>query len=277
MFFNNREGDLQRHGARSTYIYIRRGKNEKALTGLSLMLMDYGEEPPLGFDMISRTPGSRDANLTYGSSRESGMFLCVYRGNGAPITDIGVVHVKKETIPPGFNHINRTPSGRPPNLDGGETILSYKIDYKYVMRKFVKYEKSGNKSDKLIAQCFACLIGGVYSHNREAFLYSLEAFTSLDSIKKLPDGILTDFINLVKDAVAVYLSHFNVEVCVKVLKWLGHVYTTRSKLLDTEAFTSILHLCMLLRHEDSREQIGKFILQTVIKQSNKVKLGCFVD
>ncbi len=37
--------------------------------------------------------------------------------------------------------------------------------------------------------------------------------------------------------------------------------------LSNRAFMSMLHLCMFLRHEDSREHIGKFILQNVIRQS----------
>ena len=205
----HREGDLQRHGTRPTYIFFRRAKNEKPITALALISIDRGEEPPLGFEMVARTPGSRDANLTYGSRAAPPLFLCIHRGDGPPITDIGIVHIKKEKIPAGWHQISRTPNGGTPDLDAGQTVLSYKRDYKSVIRKFRKYQESGNPSHQLLARCLACLVGGIYSYDRQTFLYALEAFTSLDSIKKFPDGILADFVNLVRDALTAYISYFN--------------------------------------------------------------------
>ena len=278
--------------------------SKRRITGLSLISVDIGEEAPLGFEIISRTPGSHDANLTYGSrfgikdrninndssslrsssSRSRQVFLCIYRGDGPSITDIGIDNKNNSSklLSIGWHEINRKPNGDSPNLNDGEIMLFYKRDYKtFIFNKFEKYQKTGNEKDMLIAQCIACLVCGVYSYDRKTFLRSLEAFTSLDSIEKdskdskdrkdgvFPNGIITDFINVVKDAVTSYIScnSFDSEVYRKVLQWLGHVYTIHYKSLDTSGFMSMLHLCMFLRHEDVREEIGKFLLQNVSKHS----------
>ena len=74
-----------------------------------------------------------------------------------------------------------------------------------------------------------------------------------------------------RDALTAYVSFFSRDVYVKVLRWLKHVYKTRSSELDTIAFMSMIHLCMFLRHEDSREQIGRNILSSVIKHSKAAR------
>ncbi|ETO16233.1 cation diffusion facilitator family transporter containing protein, partial [Reticulomyxa filosa] len=184
---------------------------------------------------------------------------------------MGVVQVKKEKVPIGYHEISRTPIGRTPEIDMGQTVIVYKRDYKSVIRRFAKFGETGREEDKLLAGCFACLVGGIYSYDRHGFLYALEAFTTLNSIKSFPKGMLADFVTLVRDALTAYVSFFKNEVYVKVLKWLNHVYTTRAQELDTMAFMSMIHLSMFLRHEDARENVAKSILTAVLKQSKSAR------
>ena len=138
----------------------------------------YISQPPLGFEVISQTPGANDANLTFKSKTGNSIHLCVYRGNGPPITQLGVVHIKKEVYPnDGWHFISRTATGKSPELDAGHTILVYKRNYLPILYKFRKYAESTDNGHKLLANCLSCLVCGIYSFERQTFLHALEAFT----------------------------------------------------------------------------------------------------
>ena len=134
-------------------------------------------QPPLGFEVIAQTPGASEANLTFKQRGNLSIHLCVHRGNGPPITDIGVVHIKKEKLPIGWHFINRTINGKPPQLDAGHTVLAYKRNYHLIIRQFEKYMDSEVHEHRLLAKCVAILVCGIYSFNRQTFLHALEAFT----------------------------------------------------------------------------------------------------
>ena len=127
--------------------------------------------------MISHTPGANDANLTFKSKTGQSIHLCVYRGTGPPITQLGVVHIKKEVFPNGWHFISRTSNGKSPELDSGHTILAYKRNYIPIMQRFKKYAESQDFGHQLLAKCMACLVCGIYSFDRQTFLHALEAFT----------------------------------------------------------------------------------------------------
>eukprot|EP01083_Nonionella_stella_P038841 105598_1 len=262
-------GNLAKHGARKTYLFYRNvNENEPPITAISLIDTKNGEEPPLGFEVISQTPGTNDANLTFKQKGNNAIHLCIYRGIGPPITRIGVVHIKKEQLPIGWHFVSRTPNGKSPELDSGHTILAYQRNYHPIIHKFKKYAQTTRLSQALLAQCVACLVCGIYSFDRQTFLHALEAFTILEPIEEFPVGMLADFISVVRDAITAYISFFPREIYGKVLKWANHVYESRStsREIDTRAFINLLHLCMFLRYDDVRAEASMNIINKLMME-----------
>eukprot|EP01083_Nonionella_stella_P191920 709937_1 len=55
-------GNLAKHGSRKTYLFFRHiNQTEKPITAITLIDINNGEEPPLGFELITQTPGANDA------------------------------------------------------------------------------------------------------------------------------------------------------------------------------------------------------------------------
>lgn len=86
-----REVNLTKYGSKKAYlIYKRRtNKKDKPITSIALIQTNKGEEPPLGFEIIKESITKRDANLS--SNKKRSLYLCIYRGDGPPITDITIM------------------------------------------------------------------------------------------------------------------------------------------------------------------------------------------
>jgi len=262
-------GNLAKHGPRKTCLFYRdANEHEKAITAICLIDTSNGEEPPLGFEVVAQTPGASDANLTWKQKGSPSIHLCVHRGNGPPITDLGVVHIKKEKLPVGWHFINRTTNGKPPQLDAGHTVLAYKRDYLSVLGQFRKYMATQHREHRLLAQCVAILVCGIYSFDRQTFLHALEAFTILEPLEDFPAELLAAFIGVVRDSVTAYISYFPRGTYSKVLKWANHVYDSRcaSRQINNRALIDLLHLCMFLRYDDVREESSLRIINKLIAE-----------
>ena len=93
----------------------------------------------------------------------------------------------------------------------------------------------------------------------------------LEPIEEFPNGMLADFICIVRDSIAAYISYFPREIYHKVLKWANHVYDTRanSRQIDSRAYINLLHLCMFLRYDDVREEASMNIINKLIIEWTK--------
>ena len=98
----------------------------------------------------------------------------------------------------------------------------------------------------------------------------------MEPIDQFPEGMLADFICVVRDSITAYMSYFPREIYSKVLKWANHVYDTRfiKRQIDNRAYINLLHLCMFLRYDDVREEasiniINKLIIEWIKHQNTK--------
>ena len=58
--------------------------------------------------------------------------------------------------------------------------------------------------------------------------------SSLDSIKRFPSEMLTDFILIVYDSLMSAFSFWSRDIFSKVLQWIDHVFKTRQSLINTK-------------------------------------------
>jgi len=265
----NRAADLNRGGHKNCHVFIGRGENLPPITALSIISASSGEDPPLGFEAVYKTTGSRAANL-HGEKSEQ-KYLCYSRGDGPPITDIAVVHLgKKEKVAEDFHVLERTLFGKAPYIDSNKTVIAYRRDYTSVLNIFKprKDEKCSNK-EQIMRKCLTCIVAGFYSHDLDIFIHSLMAFTMLDSLDILP-RMFTSVICILSEAVSGYLSHFSNNFMTSVPKFVKHIFKERLHALTPESFWALLHILLFLRRQDSKDNVSKnVLLKKLLKNVNQ--------
>lgn len=103
-------------GGKYVYLALRRGSGEP-ITAISVINVNRGEFTPPGYTVVKSVSGA-NADLNSGSGGDEA-YLCVRRGVGAPITDIGVIFPENEDVPAGYTRLSRTPLGRTADLNAG--------------------------------------------------------------------------------------------------------------------------------------------------------------
>ncbi len=105
---------LSRSSSASYSGLLTNGTKSLSITSIAVIFPAKGEFPPPGYVLVDKTVNGQVADLNYGSSSQiSKAFLCILKGEGPPITNIGLISVSNcpQGIPSGYCAVDRTPLG----------------------------------------------------------------------------------------------------------------------------------------------------------------------
>lgn len=83
------------------------------ITDIAVIFKGLGEECPIGYTCIEKTPGGHSADLNNGNFKSPNILICFKRGTDKPpLVDIGVYHEDKDRVLPDAEVVRETPYGR---------------------------------------------------------------------------------------------------------------------------------------------------------------------
>jgi len=279
-----RSACLNSSGAKDMFLYYKRGENKAPITAITIINIEDDEEPPLGFQKVYKTLHGEDADLSRGQGLHSNKcFLCYKRGDGAPLLEIDIISKRKsERTREGFHEILRTPRDRVLALDSGRTLITVRHDHsRYVAEKFQKHlENAITREEQVLARCVACLAAGLFAYHSEVYVKSLEGFTSLWTMRDVSPLLVEDFIECIWQTQALYVSFFGstpLDVGTnqrtelrsptqKLLKWVRNFMKYTYYEITTNTFMCLVMICAFQRHEDSKQETCKYLLDSVMRK-----------
>lgn len=259
------------------------------ITSLSVVFADTHEEPPYGFELITKSvSGQFDADLNSGSGSGRKIFLGIHRGEGPYISDIGVILTeKKEVCPSGYHEVKHTPFGNKADVnsgtDGAAIYLCYRPYIPFALARFQLACASPGMTltpiEEWFARTLACLTAALYTNNQTTVLAVLDCFKQLP-VGAIPAALLNAFITSVCDACTNYLAFFDTDGFTQILKFLAQAFMNLLPLLNLPSCMKIFETCMLLRHEDKKERISRRLLDHLmarVDSCQELDCQCYYD
>jgi len=274
------------------------------ITSLSVIFRDACEEPPFGFVCLDKTVGGQDANLNHhGSSSAPGrqVYLCVHRGEGAPIADLGVVfQEKREVLPAGFHAVTHTPFGNRADLNAAlnaqpldaqqaagssaqqqqqsqAVYVCFRPHVTPVLQGYLSLladptgaADSASRGLLLHAKVLALLTACLYSADQKMVLHALEGFMKIPP-ESIPPLLLNRFLQAVCDAAPCFQTYFTTQAHTALLKFLLHAFKTFCPVLSMDSLAKVLEVCFLTRHEDKQGEVSEKIVAALLDKIERAK------
>lgn len=278
---NKLVANVNKGNNRQVYLCYHRapkGSKQRPITGLGVVFKNISEEPALGFQAIDKTVTGDLASLNGGAGNYS-IYLCVHRGNGAPIQDISVIFPdKKEVLPPGFHAVKHTPFGNKANLNSGtegdQVYLCFRPDCQPILDKFEALRKDQNADIRLAAQCVSVLVECFYSYNSQVVCCALEAFRKVPNT--WPSEIMNTFVNCLCDASACFNAYFTSKLHTLYMKSQQQIFHNFLHSLTVPTILRIFETCFLIRHEDKKLDTSLEMLDYLLESSfRSIPCKCF--
>lgn len=232
------------------------------------------EEPPLGFQSIDRNAAGEDCCLHPSSNTSARQpYLCTHRGEGAPITHIGLIsRAFKETLPTtgGWHEVKQTFIGSRADLSVNPTMdsalyLCFRVDIKPIIAKWADVTSQLSHQEESIhySRIFAILAAVLYSYDQKLILFTFEVFRKLDR-HSIPPVLLNLFVTQLCDATPLFLVYFQSISFSFTLQFLLHVFRQCCNVLSIGTTVKIVDTCLRLRHEDKQSRVSEGLIEAVL-------------
>eukprot|EP00456_Euglypha_rotunda_P065194 TRINITY_DN55789_c0_g1_i2.p1 TRINITY_DN55789_c0_g1~~TRINITY_DN55789_c0_g1_i2.p1 ORF type:complete len:222 (+),score=19.66 TRINITY_DN55789_c0_g1_i2:56-667(+) len=201
----------------------------RPVTSVSLIYLNKSEEPPLGFEIVSKTTGGLVANLNVGVQGGNQIFLCLHRGDGAPLSDIAISSpdTESEPLPTGFHEVKYTPFGNKANLNTGgrgpQLLLAFRPSIVPVFKRF-QLERSASQEEVTQSRCLALLMASCFSYDEKLVQLALNTMTRFPPVGAHPH-LFNVFISSICDTTPLFFTYFTTNAHTTLIEFLVRCFT----------------------------------------------------
>ena len=246
----------------------------RPVTAVVVAMRHSSEEAPFNFTLIDRSLNGDDAALIPPPSMRS-PYLCLYRGDGAPLSHLGFINRQvKETLPPQWHEARLTPNGHIADLSADAAIpapqtdglfLCFRLDVRPVIARWNRIHRAAAVTAvHPLFDCYGRLLcalsATLYSGDVKLILTSFECARRVHS-SHIPAALINRYLKDVCDAAHLLISALTSSNIAVMMRYLLHVFRHSLPLLTNSTIIAIINTCALCRHEDKQNEISQTMIQ----------------
>lgn len=263
--------------------------SKRPITGICVIIPSADEDIPYGYEVVRGFCGI-PANLNTGNQGKP-VYLCVYRGDGAPVTEISFAFkdtkYKPKPVPYDFHEIKMTVGGELANLNVGTSGMKihvcFKINCNHVTAKFERMEldfalEKLNDQGKeetaalereicmkdVVLKILATLVVSFYWTDEAAASAALCRFWDVHKSGHLARPELNLFVNALCEAVPYFVGVYSQNLILTVHEFLSEVIASCFWMLRVDTFSACIQVVFRGHRAERQSQIFKDVLTDLV-------------